>query len=639
MTTAAELFQALYQIDGTGADLSGARVHHGGADDLCRACGAEAVTIGSDIYFRTGAFAPCTPSGLWLLAHEAAHVVQQRRGPVSGQPPGAGPRMTPAAAAEEAEANAAADAVLAGRPFGFAPRPAPGVSRTGQPVIQRYMAWEHLVLGSTDAAAAGGQAVQPTDPDGLRHLQAQCALLQELAERPGDVDDERLRDRYPGLETLRLPASGVVVTLGELNILPDYFSNPADIGSAPAAFMLPLIQSVRAQNVVALQRAMGHAYRRPRFAGAMRYSRRPTMSELYEGLALHSAGKRCGFGESELYGSVIARNAAHFAPFSWYRWQAFHLMARDMIGRSAAMPSDQRDELRAKARLYAGYADHFLQDSFAAGHLPNKTLIMQWYAEWLASTRLPAPGRHLLATMTYAEQPLLHGPGHYQPTPGEAGARLLPGGEAAWTTVTDPQTAAEAATLDERIAASGITGASASDRRAAYSRYLSFLGSSVVQNAAGAVHKYFNDRSLVVASQADGPRYRIWGDRTMFTPDPDGQAGAVRAAAAAATSRRAIAQLLARGGTDITSREIFEAFPSRVEVNGALLTLPQWHQDHLREQCFQEIFRLPSTQVPRLLLTVSFRRLGVPSPDCRTPQGSSSTGSPTATRPGSTVEP
>ena len=29
-----------------------------------------------------------------------------------------------------------------------------------------------------------------------------------------------------------------------------------------------------------------------------------------------------------------------------------------------------------------GYADHFVQDSFAPGHLANKTLVMQWFVEW-----------------------------------------------------------------------------------------------------------------------------------------------------------------------------------------------------------------------------------------------------------------
>jgi hypothetical protein len=137
---------------------------------------------------------------------------------------------------------------------------------------------------------------------------------------------------------------------------------------------------------------------------------------------------------------------------------------------------------------------------------------------------------------------------------------------------------------------------------------------SVQITAAGVVHGYFNSRSLVVASHSDGPRYRIWGDRTMFTPGPDAAAGTARAAEAASASRRAISELLRRGGTGITSREIFESFPSHVDVDGVLLTLPEWHDARLRDLCFQEIFRRPGTQSARLLLTL-FRRLGVPSPD------------------------
>jgi hypothetical protein len=44
------------------------------ADRLARRTGADAVTAGNSIYFRNGAFAPQTRSGLALLAHEATHV-------------------------------------------------------------------------------------------------------------------------------------------------------------------------------------------------------------------------------------------------------------------------------------------------------------------------------------------------------------------------------------------------------------------------------------------------------------------------------------------------------------------------------------------------------------------------------------
>jgi hypothetical protein len=62
-----------------GADLSGVRLHTGAAAAaLSRSLNAQAFTCGSHIYFDRGRYAPNCASGLELLAHETAHVVQQR---------------------------------------------------------------------------------------------------------------------------------------------------------------------------------------------------------------------------------------------------------------------------------------------------------------------------------------------------------------------------------------------------------------------------------------------------------------------------------------------------------------------------------------------------------------------------------
>src|SRR5262249_17489025 len=81
LDTLAGLFGRLYRADHHELDLSSVRLHVTGADAACRALGARAMTVGADIYFRDGAFAPHTCCGLWLLAHEVAHVIQQARGP------------------------------------------------------------------------------------------------------------------------------------------------------------------------------------------------------------------------------------------------------------------------------------------------------------------------------------------------------------------------------------------------------------------------------------------------------------------------------------------------------------------------------------------------------------------------------
>jgi hypothetical protein len=68
-----------------GDTLGDVRVHTGdGAAALARAVSARAFTVGSDIFFAPGEYRPGTPTGDRLIAHEAAHVAQQRGAPASG---------------------------------------------------------------------------------------------------------------------------------------------------------------------------------------------------------------------------------------------------------------------------------------------------------------------------------------------------------------------------------------------------------------------------------------------------------------------------------------------------------------------------------------------------------------------------
>jgi hypothetical protein len=61
-----------------GADLAGVRIHTGAlAHRSAREIHAHAYTVGRDVVFADGRFAPATRTGRWLLAHELAHVVQQ----------------------------------------------------------------------------------------------------------------------------------------------------------------------------------------------------------------------------------------------------------------------------------------------------------------------------------------------------------------------------------------------------------------------------------------------------------------------------------------------------------------------------------------------------------------------------------
>lgn len=88
-----------------GYDFSGVRIHTSAeADELSHDLKALAFTIGHDIFFRAGEYAPSSLQGQELLAHELAHVVQQSSGSM-----GAADRMTVNAPGDASEQ--AADAI------------------------------------------------------------------------------------------------------------------------------------------------------------------------------------------------------------------------------------------------------------------------------------------------------------------------------------------------------------------------------------------------------------------------------------------------------------------------------------------------------------------------------------------------
>lgn len=69
-----------------GADLSQVRVHTGSDSAVAaQQLAAHAFTVGQNIHFAAGRHSPEDSSGMHLLAHEVAHTVQQRHGPVAPQ--------------------------------------------------------------------------------------------------------------------------------------------------------------------------------------------------------------------------------------------------------------------------------------------------------------------------------------------------------------------------------------------------------------------------------------------------------------------------------------------------------------------------------------------------------------------------
>jgi hypothetical protein len=74
-----------------GHEFSDVRIHTDRkAHVAARSIAADAFTSGRDIAFAAGRYAPSTPAGRQMLAHELTHVVQQRAGAVSATPVGGG---------------------------------------------------------------------------------------------------------------------------------------------------------------------------------------------------------------------------------------------------------------------------------------------------------------------------------------------------------------------------------------------------------------------------------------------------------------------------------------------------------------------------------------------------------------------
>ena len=430
----------------------------------------------------------------------------------------------------------------------------PGLHPHRDLVVQRHSSWEHVMLGDTppsrlpDATVAG---------ESRNHL-----LSREWGRLNAFALDAAIdpRGRFPDYRWLQLDGSRLWITYGELNALADYLPDAATIDRLPAPQMIPVLQRMRAS----MQRSIRDSVGFP--AGGMAGQAMsgldfaPGFAAAAEVSALDDATAGLGV---QRYKGLLARNACHFAPMSWQRWALYHNQAREAAleangGRCLERPlsDDVTAETKRQERsawLTNGYGDHFLQDSFAAGHLVNKTLVMQWFAEHLAD--LPyfhwsriispyirlgperpdwgVPDRDDLRGMSEGAQPGIAGRHLYDaPLPGRTSAEDRATGDSAL----DPQTAQERDTPEGRMAGSGVGATTVRTREEAYQLYLEMLNSSYLQLAAGAVHDWFNERGLSVGN-ARGDRMTVGGDDTLLD-SPGVSAPSVPARRRTSRSRR-----------------------------------------------------------------------------------------------------
>jgi len=132
-----------------GQDFSHVRVHTGDrAAHSAQAVGALAYTVGRDVVFGAGQYAPEASQGLELLAHELTHVVQQ-----SGAPEG-GSLTLDRDAGGEREADARARSAVLGEPLPPAGNVRPGLQRRPLPADMRDLDAPHGTRRGSGSGAA-----------------------------------------------------------------------------------------------------------------------------------------------------------------------------------------------------------------------------------------------------------------------------------------------------------------------------------------------------------------------------------------------------------------------------------------------------------------------------------------------------
>ena len=153
-------------------DLSEVRVHTSAVSaEAAAAVAAQAYTVGEDIHFAAGYYAPDTSRGANLLAHEVAHTVQQRGGTTVRQDKPAVSRPHDSA---ERQADHAAAAMVRGQPASVSVA-APTIQRRGNEDIPPPPGMQTLKnLGPVSIAVRNGETDggQIPSPKGLFDLAA-----------------------------------------------------------------------------------------------------------------------------------------------------------------------------------------------------------------------------------------------------------------------------------------------------------------------------------------------------------------------------------------------------------------------------------------------------------------------------------
>ena len=317
-----------------GHSFEAVRIHTGrAADQAGVALNARAFTLGHQVVFAEGYYQPGTTAGRRLLAHELAHVVQQR----TGRAPWQVQRW------EGLEHRNIGNRAQSGYPF----RGTIGTDRTalrrtphkdprdphrnttadvlsGATVLVLGIehGWAQVVIESGKAQDKAGSIVAATGLTGY--------ISGELITRSGGTFDARLP-----------VGGGLDLTYGDLIAFGgDHFKDFADI-TAESSTAAGRGRLQKLQNLTENEATLHPVYEED-----------ATITKAY----------------AERYKNLALENVAHFAGggTALITWQQLHRQAV-----LDALDAGRHGDSRALAQAYAvnAFADHYLTDSFSAGHI------------------------------------------------------------------------------------------------------------------------------------------------------------------------------------------------------------------------------------------------------------------------------
>ena len=331
--------EAIQRSFGPAHDLSGVRAHVGGAAaDASAAIGAHAYATGNDVAFAAS-------PDLFLAAHEATHVVQQRHGvSLKGAVGQDGD-------AYEQHADAVAAAVVRGEDVSAML----GAGGHRGATVQRFASEEHAKLGDE---ATGGKRVPLADDYQIAYG--------DLVAIAGDY--------FEGIDQLRalasVPGRGAG-TREEIDYVIDHYvhggsEKPYSEGARKAAddryYLLLGKNDDHYLNNRKDDQSVDAVTRASRTAGATTAS--PT-------------------GADDLFASIRLDQKAGNAASAYRRGHVRALREAFAIGRASADPTaayDPHPRTVDDAHAADAYACHFLTDAFSAGHIrTQRTAIADYW--------------------------------------------------------------------------------------------------------------------------------------------------------------------------------------------------------------------------------------------------------------------